>query len=119
MPDVESIAPSLFVADLARSVEWYVRVLGFAVEFRAADYAGVRLGPARIMLVQVAPSAVGVSYRGACHLLIRSGIDDYIAQIEATGQPLAASLKERPEYGMREATVRDPDGHAIYIGQHA
>lgn len=118
MPNVESIAPNLFVEDLDRSVEWYVRVLGFSVAFKAADYAGIRLGPAQIMLARVAPAAAGVSYKGACHLLIGSGIDDYIAQIEATGQTLTATLKDHPEYGMREATVRDPDGHDIYIGQN-
>lgn len=117
MPHVESIAPTLFVEDLGRSIEWYVRVLGFAVDFQAAQYAGVRLGPARIMLAQVEPAAAGVSYKGACHLLMGSGIDEYVAQIEATGQALTATLKDRPEYGMREATVRDPDGHDIYIGQ--
>jgi catechol 2,3-dioxygenase-like lactoylglutathione lyase family enzyme len=117
MPNVESIAPTLFVEELNRSIEWYVRVLGFAVNFQAADYAGVKLGPAQIMLVQVGPAAAGVSYRGACHLRIGSGIDDYVAQIEATGETLAATLKDRPEYGMREAAVRDPDGHDIYIGQ--
>ena len=46
-----------------------------------------------------------------------SGVDDYVAQIQAAGQPLAATVKDRPEYGMREAAVRDPDGNDIYIGQ--
>ena len=60
MPTVEAIAPSFFVQDLDRSIEWYVRVLGFQIAWKAAD---------------------------------------------------------RPEYGMREAAVRDPDGNDIYIGQ--
>ena len=116
MPNVESIAPQFFVEDLRRSVEWYVRVLGFAVAFQSEDYAGVRLGPASIVLLQVGPAATG-HYEGACHLRIGSGIDDYIAQIEATGQALTATLKDRLGYGMREATVRDPDDNVIYIGQ--
>lgn len=45
-----------------------------------------------------------------------SGIDDYVAAIQARGQALTASLKDHP-YGMREATVRDPDGNDVYIGQ--
>ena len=117
MPNVESISPQFFVEDLRRSVDWYVRVLGFAVAFQSADFAGVRLGPASIVLLQVGPAATGVRYKGACHLRIGSGIDDYIAQIEATGQALTATLKDRLEYGMREATVRDPDDNVIYIGQ--
>jgi catechol 2,3-dioxygenase-like lactoylglutathione lyase family enzyme len=117
MPTVEAIAPSFFVKDLARSIEWYVRVLGFRVAFQSADYAGVSLGPATIVLVQVGTAPAGLSYKAACHLRLASGVDDYVAQIEAAGQPLTATVKDRPEYGMREATVRDPDGNDIYIGQ--
>lgn len=116
-PTVEAIAPSFFVADLSRSVDWYVRVLGFRVAFQAADYAGVTLGAATIVLAQVAAPPAGLSYKAACHLRLASGVDDYAAQIQAAGQPLAATPKDRPEYGMREAAVRDPDGNDIYIGQ--
>jgi catechol 2,3-dioxygenase-like lactoylglutathione lyase family enzyme len=117
MPTVEAIAPSFFVKDLVRSIDWYVRVLGFRVSFQAADYAGVSLGPATIVLVQVGTAPAGLSYKAACHLRLASGVDDYVAQIQAAGQPLTATVKDRPEYGMREASVRDPDGNDIYIGQ--
>ena len=73
--------------------------------------------PEQLADPQVGPAAAGVRYKGAFHLRIGSGIDDYIAQIEATGQSLTAALKDHPEYGMREATVRDPDENDIYIGQ--
>ena len=116
MPTIEAIAPSFFVTDVRRSVDWYVRVLGFGVAFQAADYAGVRLGPALIVLGQVTAPA-GVTYKSACHLRLASGVDDYVAQIEAAGQALTAAAKDRPEYGMREAHVRDLDGNDIYIGQ--
>lgn len=118
MPTVESIAPGFFVKDLGQSIDWYVRVLGFQVAWKATDHAGVRLGPALIVLGQVGTAPTGVSYKSTwCHLRLASGVDDYAAQIEAAGQPLAATPKDRPEYGMREACVRDPDGNNIYIGQ--
>jgi catechol 2,3-dioxygenase-like lactoylglutathione lyase family enzyme len=118
MPTVEAIAPGFFVKDLDRSIEWYVRMLGFHVAWKAADHAGVRLGPALIVLGQVGPAPAAVSYKSAwCHLRLASGVDDYVAQIAAAGQPLTAPAKDRPEYGMREAHVRDPDGNDIYIGQ--
>lgn len=117
MPTIAAVAPNFFVKDVSASVDWYVRVLGFGVAWKAADHAGVRLGPALIVLAQVAAASPGVSYKGACHLRVASGVDDYVAEIEAAGQPLTATLKDHPEYGMREATVRDPDGNDIYIGQ--
>jgi hypothetical protein len=69
------------------------------------------------MLVQAGTAPAGLSYKAACHLRLASGEDDYVTQIEAAGQPLTATAKDRPEYGMREAAVRDPDGNDIYIGQ--
>jgi catechol 2,3-dioxygenase-like lactoylglutathione lyase family enzyme len=112
----QAIAPNFFVKDLARSIDWYVRVLGFRVDWKAADHAGVRLGRVLIVLVQ-ATAAPGLSYKAACHLRLASGVDDYVAQIQAAGESLTAAVKDRPEYGMREAAVRDPDGNDIYIGQ--
>ena len=117
MAIVESIAPSVFVGDLERSIDWYVRVLGFEIAWTAADHAGVRLGPALIVLVQPKPAPAGVVYKSACHLRLASGIDEYVEQIEGAGQPMTAPAGDRPEYGMREATVRDPDGNDIYIAQ--
>jgi predicted enzyme related to lactoylglutathione lyase len=82
-----------------------------------ADHAGVRRGPALIVLQEAGTTPAGVRYKSACHLRLSSGVDDYVAQIEAAGQPMTATAKDRPEYGMREAAVRDPDGNDIYIGQ--
>ena len=48
---------------------------------------------------------------------LRSGLDEYVSAIQGRGQTLTAPLKDHPEYGMREATVRDPDNNDIYIGQ--
>ena len=116
MPTVEAIAPSFRQGSgpIDRVVRSRAR---FQVDWRAADHAGVRLGAALIVLAQAGPAPAGVSYKGACHLRLASGVDDYAALIETAGQPLTATATDRPEYGMREAAVRDPDGNDIYIGQ--
>ena len=105
----------MFVQDAKRSVDWYSRVLGFHVLFDYGDYVGVALADAHIHLAQRS-SPEGVRLKGAFYLRLVSGIDDYIAEIAATGNAIASSLTDY-DYGMREATVRDPDGHDIYIGQ--
>jgi hypothetical protein len=56
-----------------------------------------------------------VRLKGACQLHFASGIDEYVAAIVATGQSLAAPVNSNAV--MRGATVRDPDGNDIYIGQ--
>ncbi len=117
MPTIEAIAPTLFVTDLGRSIDWYVRVLGFEIAWTAADHAGVRLGPALIVLAQPKAAPSGVVYKSACHLRLASDVDSYVQQIEGAGQPMTAPATDRREYGMREAAVRDPDGNDIYIAQ--
>ena len=117
MPDVKDAVPTFFVADVRKSAEWYERVLGFRIVFfyeSQEAYAGVELGPARIHLAGVGP---GRGLKGACYLRLNTGVDEYVATIEAKGQQLVATVKDHPDYGMREATVRDPDGNDIYIGQ--
>ena len=111
MPDVIAVKPTFFVSDVKRSADWYVRVLGFEIEFMSDDYAGVGLGPVRIHLAQ-APKAI----KGAAYLQLASGVDEYVAQIVARGHALTHPVKDH-DYGMREATVRDPDGNDLYIGQ--
>ncbi len=111
MIEVERAVPTLFVSDLAASVAWYERVFGFQVTFRAADYAGLSLGGAHIHLGKWEPPITAAFYLRLAH-----GIDEFVAAIEAKGARLCSALVDY-DYGMREATVHDPDGNEIYIGQ--
>ena len=116
MPIVEKTIPVLFVQDAKRSVEWYARVLGFRVRFEedGGEYIGLECGGAQIHLAQRgAPE--GVRLKGALQLRLASGIDEYVATVVATGESLAAPLGNVDD--LRGATVRDPDGNDIYIGQ--
>jgi catechol 2,3-dioxygenase-like lactoylglutathione lyase family enzyme len=114
MPTVDKTIPVMFVQDLKRSIEWYTRVLGFRVRFEYDEYIGIELDGAQIHLAQRgAPD--GMHLKSGCQLHFVSGIDEFVAAIVATGQSLAASLKNHGN--MWGATVRDPDGNDIYIGQ--
>jgi hypothetical protein len=57
----------------------------------------------------------GVRLKGACQFHFVSGLEEYVAAIVAAGQPLAAPLSRSSI--MLGATVRDPDGNDIYLGQ--
>ena len=106
----------MFVQDAKRSVEWYARVLGFQVRFveDGGEYIGLEWGGAQIHLAQRGASQ-GLRLKGALHLRIASGIDEFVAAIVAKGESLAAPLGNMDD--LRGATVRDPDGNDIYIGQ--
>jgi len=111
MIEVERAIPTMFVSDLDASCLWYERTLGFTTSFRRDDYAGLSLGGAYLHLGLWQPPITAAFY-----LRLSSGIDEYIAAIVANGQRLDQPLKNQ-DYGMREATVHDPDGNEIYIGQ--
>ncbi|HUH94355.1 MAG TPA: VOC family protein [Casimicrobiaceae bacterium] len=114
MPIVDQTIPVLFVQDARRSIEWFSRVLGFRVRFDYGDYVGIELDGAQIHLAERgAPD--GVRLKGACQVHLVSGIEEYVAAIVAKGQVLAAPLSSGST--MHGATVRDPDGNDIYLGQ--
>jgi catechol 2,3-dioxygenase-like lactoylglutathione lyase family enzyme len=111
MIEVERAIPTLFVNDLDVACAWYERVLGFRTTFRHADYAGLSLGGAHIHLGKWERPITAAFY-----LRLTSGVDELVAAIEATGERLRSPLRDH-DYGMREATVHDPDGNEIYVGQ--
>jgi catechol 2,3-dioxygenase-like lactoylglutathione lyase family enzyme len=113
MIEVERAIPTLFVRDLEAACAWYERVLGFHVEFRNAKYgyAGLSLGGAVIHL-----GRSDLPITAAFYLRLASGVEEFVANVEAKGERLLQPLRDH-DYGMREATVHDPDGNEIYIGQ--
>lgn len=111
MIDIERAIPTMFVRDLDAACSWYERVLGFRTTWRHGDFAGLSRGGAVIMLGQYDPPITAAFY-----LRLTSGVDEYVAAIEAAGEPILSPLQDH-DYGMREATVHDPDGNEIYVGQ--
>jgi catechol 2,3-dioxygenase-like lactoylglutathione lyase family enzyme len=111
MIEVERAIPSMFVRDLDASVAWYERVFGFRVTFRIAEFAALALGDAHIHIAKWDPPITAAFYLRLAH-----GVDEFVAGVEAKGVRLGSALKDH-DYGMREATVHDPDGNEIYIGQ--
>jgi catechol 2,3-dioxygenase-like lactoylglutathione lyase family enzyme len=111
MIEVERAIPTLFVNDLDAACAWYERVLGFRTTFRYAEYAGLSLGGALIHLGRWERPITAAFY-----LRLTSGVDEFVASIEAKGERILSPLQNH-DYGMREATVHDPDGNEIYVGQ--
>ena len=111
-PGVEfgSVTPILRVADLDVSLEYYVRALGFAVEFRDGGFASVRRGKASLMLCQG-----DQGHRGTWLWLAVSDADAAHEELRTRG----ASIRHPPTnypWGSRELHVSDPDGHVLRLG---
>lgn len=107
-------ATVLMVADLERSLPFYLEVLGFEQEFRFGNYVGLKYGPVQIHLSQVGHPNAMPAGSGSVYLFCDE-VDDYHRAITAKGAK-AESPPRDYDYGMRDFCVRDPDGNRIGFG---
>lgn len=113
---LNSFAAVFPVADVGRSLTYYLDQLGFHEYFRMPDlsYAIVELDAVSIhlMLARDNRAALGQSII----YVFADDVDALHEQLQERGCPIEVP----PEdffYGMREMSVRDPDGNRITFGQ--
>ena len=105
------------VADVAASVAHYVERLGFRVEFRLGD------PPSYAIIERDALSLHLMPVRQAPKTLGRSSVYVFVADVDALHDELrqrGGPIEVAPEdfdYGMREMSVRDPDGNRLTFGR--
>jgi lactoylglutathione lyase len=120
---LRAIEPAFTVDNLARSVDFYTKVLGFVVDerFTAPDGAvmGVMLkaGVCRLALSQDdwakgRDRQKGVGTRVWCTTV--QNLDTLAARIKAAGHKLVEEPKDQP-WGGRTMLVDDPDGFHLTI----
>jgi catechol 2,3-dioxygenase-like lactoylglutathione lyase family enzyme len=125
-----ALIPEFTVADIATSLDFYVGLLGFTVEYErpAEGFAFVSLGDAQVMLDQIGKGRTFITApldpplgRG-CNLQIM--IDPgqsaaMLSALEKAGVPLflAAEVKRYTVVGadhlQRQFAVTDPDGYLL------
>ena len=117
---ITSLATQVRVTDLDRALRFYTETLGFVEQFRIRDiYAIVRAGGTSLHLKQVDavdPSIEFVKDGNHLHLYIR------VIDIEETFRELSGKVEivypiAAKPWGSREFTIRDPDGHTIYLAE--
>src|SRR3712207_6744037 len=111
-PAVECIIPILGVRDLCASIEYYVRVLGFRVDWGGGDgsaMASVSRDGRAIMLCQG-----GQGQPGTWVWIGVEDVEPLVAEFTARG----ATIRQGPtNYSWAyEARVEDPDGHVLRLG---
>jgi len=106
------------VADLAVSVEYYRRVLGFTVHeigdagWRIFERDGCRIMAGDCPGTPPARDLGNHSYIGYVEV---EGIDDLYAEFVAAGATLKKPLRDEP-WGMREFALETIDGHRFMFG---
>jgi uncharacterized glyoxalase superfamily protein PhnB len=126
-----TIMPSMRYRDAPAAIDWLCQVFGFA---RHAVYsnpdgtiahAELTLGGGMIMLGSgkddqygkgfKSPGELGVETRSA--YIVVSDADEVYARAQAAGAVVVRPLNNT-DYGSREFTVKDPEGHSWSVGTY-
>ncbi len=116
-PRLAAFASVFTVADVAAVLRFYVDRLGFRIHFQMGDppsYAIVERDAVSLHLMPASqdPRGLGTS---SIYVFV-AGVDDLHAQLLARGCPIEVAPKDF-SYGMREMSVRDPDGNRVTFGE--
>ena len=118
----EGMAAVFLVSDVRRSAEYYRDSLGFHFDqYWGGDppaFCVVRRGVSGVMLVRasrgVNPNGAAGGYESDAYIWV-DDIDALAEEMTENGAEIARNL-ENASYGMREFTVKDPDGYHICFG---
>jgi catechol 2,3-dioxygenase-like lactoylglutathione lyase family enzyme len=124
-----AVIPELQVTDLARSLEFYTRVLGFAVTWSRPEerFAFLQREDAALMIEEAAGPGRRITTtplerpfgRGVNLQITASNADALAAEVQAAGHPLFIALEERSyrvnqgQIVQRQFVVADPDGYLL------
>ena len=126
MPDPnEMVSVRYMVEDVAKSVEFYTKVLGFEVLNAFPPFADVARGNLRLLLSGPMSSAgrpmpdgekPGPGGWNRIHLIV-DDIDAEVARLRGVGAPFRNDVIEGP--GGKQVLIQDPSGNVIELFQPA
>jgi uncharacterized glyoxalase superfamily protein PhnB len=113
--------PTLRVADLQRSIDWYTEILGFDAQGRADDdgggeYCFVRAGSVEVLLSTGSYLGGAPTFTGTLYFHVK-GVDALFARVR--GRADVVWPLEQQEYGTREFGIRDPDGYMLAFAERS
>lgn len=119
MTTLVAAEPQLYVRDIAASVDFYARLLGFSVAFTYGEppfYGQVFRGGARLNLRHIDEPVVDPARRDREQLIAASiALDDaepLFHEYQQAGVDFVQTLRTEP-WGARTFIVRDPDGNLL------
>jgi uncharacterized glyoxalase superfamily protein PhnB len=125
---MNSLVPSLAVANIDESVRFYTEVLGFDVLFTlpgadgSALHASVGRGEASVMFGRLDPAdahdqgALGKGVVLYCTVADDEDIDAYFQRVKGAGATVAQEPTDQ-FWGHRDWGVADPDGYLIFVSK--
>lgn len=108
----------LAVKDLKVETEYYRSVLGFDHDFSVPGWEFLSFGSFKVMLGECTDAMLAADtgdHSYFAHVLVEN-VDDIFAEFTAKNALIIQHVADKP-WGLREFTVRTPDGHRITFGQ--
>ena len=120
MPSITASRSVLAVRDLTASTQFYTDVLGFKRDFGDGSdgWSFLSRGQFQVMLGEcpdAAPAGELGDHSWFAYVTVND-IDALNAELLGKGAEVLTPLATKP-WGMREFTLRTPDGHRIAFGQ--
>ena len=115
------ISPQFLVDDLARSIEYYGRHLGFDLDFQYQDfYASVSRDGCAIHLKAAPKNEADRAHRREhehldAHIAVRNATALY-DELRSRGALITRALEDRP-WSCRDFYVQDPDGYILCFSE--
>jgi|SRR5215471_5036561 len=121
MSNIVHVTPFLLVPDLQAALDFFTRVLGFVVPFQMENYAYLSLDAAglRLLAERSATPVTREHGRTTVYIDVRD-VDSLYTELQPQLATLPAQDVQSPvnqRWGMREFSVRMPDGHWLTFGQ--
>jgi catechol 2,3-dioxygenase-like lactoylglutathione lyase family enzyme len=119
----ERVNVRYMVSDVAESVAFYTRLLGFEVLHQSPAFADVARGKLRLLLSGPASSAARPMPDGArpapggwnrIHLIVKD-IQAEVARLRDAGAPFRNDILEGP--GGKQVLLQDPSGNVVELFQ--
>lgn len=108
---------TVYVADVDRSIRFYVETLGFKLRYRASatwaevDGPAITLGLHQASAESAAPGEKGAITIG---LEVEQPLEDVVAVLENRGVPFRGPIAQG---AVRIAYFTDPDGTSLYVSE--
>jgi uncharacterized glyoxalase superfamily protein PhnB len=103
--------PELPVADVERAQQHYRDTLGFEIGWL---YPGKEIGAVLRLNVTIFFRKRNPPFEPAVHWVFAEDIDASYQELQSSGANIVEPLEKKP-WGLRQFTVKDPDGNIFYF----